>query len=53
MTWFTWLLAFILAWLCLDVLIIIAIWLFTALIRPRFPNWWRRIIADRDPTENL
>jgi hypothetical protein len=49
MTWLEWIFSFILAWLCLDVIIIVAIWGFTHIVRPRFPDWWRRIIADRDP----
>jgi hypothetical protein len=49
MTWLEWIFSFILAWLCLDVFIIIMIWGFTNIVKSRFPDWWRRIIADRDP----
>jgi hypothetical protein len=47
--WLEWLINFMVIWLCLDVLIIVVIWGFTALVRPRCPNWWRRVIADEDP----
>jgi len=47
--WLEWLVIFIVIWLCLDVIIVIVIWAFVALIRPLCPNWWRRVIADKDP----
>lgn len=49
MTWLEWIFFFVLAWLCLDVIIVVTIWIFTTIVKPRFPDWWRRIIADRDP----
>ena len=35
-------------WLCIDTIIIATGWYLIAAIRPRFPNWWRRVIVDVD-----
>ena len=51
MVWLQWILIFILLWLCLDVVIIVAMWSFTKIVRSRFPDWWRRNIADEEPSE--
>lgn len=44
-----WLSKIVLAWLSLDILIIAASCLALATIKPRWPEWWRRVIADELP----
>ena len=44
-----WLLKFMAIWLSLDILIVATAWYGIATIKPLYPNWWRRVIADDDP----
>ena len=44
---------FIILWLSLDVIIVATGWYMVTTIKPRCPNWWRRTIADDDPTYHL
>ncbi len=44
-----WLLKFIVLWLCIDTLIVSTAWYAVAVIKPCFPNWWRRMVADEMP----
>ena len=41
----------IIVWLCFDAVVITVGWYLVTVIKPRYPNWWRRVIADRDPWE--
>ena len=43
-----WLLNFSLIWLSIDVIIIATAWYLVTVIRPRYPNWWRRVIVDEE-----
>lgn len=42
----TWLSNAMIVWLSLDVLIIAAGWYAVAIIKPHWPDWWRRVVAD-------
>ena len=44
-----WLLEVGLIWLSLDVLIIATGWYLVKAIKPNFPHWWQRVIADELP----
>ncbi|MBN1218814.1 MAG: hypothetical protein JXM69_07795 [Anaerolineae bacterium] len=44
-----WWLKFVVLWLCLDVVILSTVWYAINEIRPRYPNWWKRVIVDDDP----
>jgi hypothetical protein len=44
-----WWLEFIIMWLCLDLIILMVIWSGIRVIKPRYPYWWKRVIADDDP----
>ncbi|NJN97534.1 MAG: hypothetical protein HC875_27360 [Anaerolineales bacterium] len=44
-----WLLKLILIWLSFDVVVMATGWYLATTIRPYFPNWWRRVIADDCP----
>jgi hypothetical protein len=41
-----WLLKLGLVWLSLDVLIIATGWYLVKAVKPNFPHWWQRVIAD-------
>ena len=45
------LLKFVAVWLIIDAVIIAAGWYCIAIIKPRYPDWWRRVIADKVPTD--
>lgn len=45
------LLKFATVWLILDVIIIAVMWYFSTVIKPRCPDWWRRMIADQNPPD--
>jgi hypothetical protein len=44
-----WLLKFLLIWLSIDVVIIATGWYAVTVIKPYFPNWWRRAVVDDAP----
>lgn len=39
----------LIVWLSLDGLIIATGWFAVATIKPRWPEWWRRVVADELP----
>lgn len=41
-----WVSKLILIWLSFDVVVIATGWYLTTTIRPYYPRWWRRVIAD-------
>ena len=45
----SWLLQLIVIWLSIDILVIITGWYAVTTIKPYFPNWWKRTIADVEP----
>jgi hypothetical protein len=51
MSFLDWLLKIIIIWLCLDVVIIATGWFLTNTISSRYPDWWRRMIVDKDPRD--
>jgi len=48
-----WLLKFVVLWLSIDVVIIATAWYAATLIKPQWPNWWRRVVVDEDPTNRV
>ena len=44
-----WLLQLIVIWLTIDILVITTGWYAVTTIKPYFPNWWKRTIADIEP----
>ena len=44
-----WLLKLIVIWFSIDVVIIATGWYAVNVIKPHFPNWWRRVIVDVEP----
>ncbi len=45
----SWSLQLIVIWLSLDILIIATGWYAVTTLKPYFPNWWKRTIADVEP----
>ena len=45
------LLKFVAIWLTIDAIMIALGWYFTVAIKPRYPDWWRQVIADQDPID--
>jgi len=43
-----WLLKAAIIWLSIDVITLATYWYAAAEIRPRFPDWWRRVIVDEE-----
>jgi len=43
----------IVIWLSIDILIIATGWYAVTTIKPYFPNWWKRTIADVEPHANI
>jgi hypothetical protein len=43
------LLKIILLWSLIDIVIIATAWYFSTTIKPYFPHWWQRVIADEVP----
>lgn len=43
------LLKFVTIWFIIDAIIIAVGGYFIAVIKPRYPDWWRRTIADKAP----
>jgi len=44
-----WLLKFTVIWISIDIVIAATIWYGISTIRPRYPNWWRRVVVDDEP----
>jgi hypothetical protein len=44
-----WFLQLIVIWLSIDILVIATGWYAVTTIKPYFPNWWKRTIADIEP----
>ena len=49
----SWSLQLIVIWLSLDILIIATGWYAVTTIKPYFPNWWKRTIADVEPDAHI
>ena len=49
----SWLLQLIVIWLSIDILIIATGWYAVTTIKPYFPIWWKRTIADMEPDANI
>ena len=49
----SWLLQLIIIWLSIDVLIVTTGWYAVTTIKPNFPNWWKRTIADVEPDAHI
>ena len=45
------LLIFIAVWATIDAIIIAVGWCFVTVIKPRYPEWWRRVIVNKDTTD--
>ncbi len=43
------LLKFLIIWFSIDVVVIATGYYAANVIKPRFPDWWRRVIADAEP----
>lgn len=43
-----WLLDFSVVWLSIDIIIMATGWYLATTIKPRYPNWWKRVIVDDD-----
>lgn len=46
-----WLLEIITIWISLDIVLVATGWYAATTIKPIFPNWWKRVIADFEPLE--
>ena len=46
------LLKVVVIWLSIDILIIATGWYAATVIKPNFPNWWRRVVVDDDEQES-
>ena len=46
-----WWLKLIVIWLSIDALIIAAAWYAVAVIKPRYPAWWKQVVVDDDPND--
>lgn len=44
-----WLLIFIVLWISISIITIATSWYFAETIRPFFPKWWKRYVADDEP----
>ncbi len=44
-----WWLQLIIIWLSIDIVVIATGWYGVTTIKPKFPNWWKRVIADVEP----
>ena len=40
------LLKFAAIWLVIDTIIVTVMWYLAKIIKPRYPDWWRRMITD-------
>ncbi len=47
-----WVLKFAVLWLSIDIIIFASSWYAITVIKPRSPDWWRRVIVDIDPEAN-
>jgi hypothetical protein len=45
-----WFLKFLIVWLSFDVVVIASALYLVRVIKPKFPNWWRRVVADDRPS---
>lgn len=43
-----WLLKLVIIWLCFDIVILATWWYLKNVIRPHYPEWWRRVVVDED-----
>ena len=48
-----WWIKFAVIWFSIDIVIIAIGWYALAVIKPRYPEWWRRVIADYDPQDDF
>ncbi len=48
-----WWLQLSLLWLSIDIVIIATAWYGITTLKPHFPNWWKRVIADVEPNYTL
>ena len=48
-----WWLQFLLIWLSVDIVVIATGWYSVTTLKPNFPNWWKRVIADMEPNYAL
>ena len=46
MQWFLYLLVI---WLSFDIIVVATAWYAWAVIAPRYPNWWKRVVVDVEP----
>jgi hypothetical protein len=46
-----WLFKVTILWAAIDLVVIITGWYAVTVIKRRFPNWWKRTIADTAPPE--
>lgn len=44
-----WLLSFSVIWLSIDIIIFATGWYLVTTIKPRYPEWWRRVVVDEKP----
>ena len=44
-----WLLSFSVIWLSIDIIVIATGWYLVSTIKPRCPEWWRRVVVDEEP----
>lgn len=49
----SWLLQLTIIWLSIDILVIATGWYAMTTIKPYFPDWWKRTIADVEPDATL
>ena len=52
MTWSNWLVKLGILCICLDVVIIVTLWYFVKIVKPRFPDWWQRVVVDEEPHDH-
>ena len=45
-----WLLNFFIVWIGVDIIIFASVWYLVTTIRPRYPNWWKRVVVDNETT---
>ncbi|MBN1220860.1 MAG: hypothetical protein JXM69_18200 [Anaerolineae bacterium] len=47
-----WLFKVFIVWLCVDLVVIVVGLFLKIVIKPRYPNWWRQVMADYDPWDD-
>ena len=44
-----WLVKLVVIWMSIDILMLATSWYGVTVIKPRYPDWWKRVIVDHEP----